>query len=400
VNILPGCFRLLAMLSTVTKEAVQLLLLLIIRAQDALPTRRLVSNLDGTILIVPPRGLGDYLMFTPALRKLRLAYPQANFVALSHSGVTKELDANVSIFNTHLTFPSSRSILQTCRVLLAILRQRPVMLLNAFPLESVWLSIVAIVGRTPYRGGIYLKSKSGRATTQTQVYNRTAQLTGHEVQRGINLVSAFIPHGKMDQSVLKPLIKLSDIEKSLAEYTLGAYNGNSSTVRIAVQPGSSEHQAWKRWPASNYAALVEAFIASGHMLPVIVGDLKERPLVDAILRGSKATSVIDLTGKASLRETLAIVAACDLVVCNDSSLLHIAAAFDIPAIAIYGPTDENRTKPNFSNVTVLRGNPPCAPCFEFPDSTLAENCPIDYSCLSSVSVEMVMLHVTRLINER
>lgn len=92
---------------------------------------------------------------------------------------------------------------------------------------------------------------------------------------------------------------------------------------------------------------------------------------------------LNLIGKTSVREMMALISEMDLVVTNDSGPMHVAAAFDRPIVALFGPTDHTTTSPVCSNFRIVRHETECAPC-------LKRKCPEDHRCMSAVSVEDVI----------
>ncbi len=135
----------------------------------------------------------------------------------------------------------------------------------------------------------------------------------------------------------------------------------------------------KRWPAERYAATVQRVLGRQGGTAVLLGVESERE-VNASISQALSGQVVDLCGKTSLRETVALIGLADLVLSNDSGLMHVAAAWGRPQIAIFGPTDEHATHPQNSNAQVLVGQAYCRPCFR-------RECPIDHRCMNSIQVD-------------
>lgn len=71
---------------------------------------------------------------------------------------------------------------------------------------------------------------------------------------------------------------------------------------------------------------------------------------------------INLCGKLSIQESMALIKNMDLVIGIDSGLIHVAAALDIPAILLHGPTSLKRWKPRSDKCIVVSHNFECSPC--------------------------------------
>ncbi len=154
-------------------------------------------------------------------------------------------------------------------------------------------------------------------------------------------------------------------------------------------PGA-EYGPAKRWPVSHFAQL-----AASLQLPVVLlGSAKESALcADIALRvnANAAGHCVDLSGRTSLDQALALIACAKAMVSNDSGLMHVAAAFDVPQIALFGSSSPLHTPPLSQRSTViwLRDDPAyrpvldCAPCF-------ARVCPLGHTrCLNDIAPERV-----------
>jgi heptosyltransferase-2 len=91
---------------------------------------------------------------------------------------------------------------------------------------------------------------------------------------------------------------------------------------------------------------------------------------------------INLCGETTLREAAALIEKFKLFVSNDSGLMHVAAAFDIPLIAIFGSTDPAATGPTNPRSRIVQVPASCSPC-------LKRECPEDHRCMNEISVDQV-----------
>ena len=153
---------------------------------------------------------------------------------------------------------------------------------------------------------------------------------------------------------------------------------------IVVAP--SARWATKRWPARNFAKLI-----SNTATPcVITGTKRDNSIAVKILdnlsdRKTKSAKTINLCGKTGLKELTALIAGAKAVVTNDSGPMHIAAALNKPVIAVFGPTDPEKTGPygweDSDKMSVIRAGVPCSPCRK-------RTCD-DLVCMNNVSVRSV-----------
>ncbi len=92
---------------------------------------------------------------------------------------------------------------------------------------------------------------------------------------------------------------------------------------------------------------------------------------------------LDFSGKTSLSEAMALIEKCDLFITNDSGLMHVAAALDVPLVAVFGSTNSITTGPCNQNSRIVQVPLECSPC-------LRPECPKGHlDCMDQISVEMV-----------
>ncbi len=157
---------------------------------------------------------------------------------------------------------------------------------------------------------------------------------------------------------------------------------------VAFAPGAAFGQA-KRWPPAHVAEVIAALARDG-VGAVVVGAAADRPARDALesaLRagaGARGGAVpfADLVGRTDLTTLAAVLAACAVVVSNDSGAMHVAAAAGTPVVAVFGPTDERATAP-LGEHTIVSASVFCRPCH-------LRSCPIDHRCMRRVTPAHVL----------
>jgi heptosyltransferase-2 len=195
--------------------------------------------------------------------------------------------------------------------------------------------------------------------------------------------------GESDLATDQPRLHLdtNDIDKTLAEMNLqrGAY--------YVFAPGA-EYGPAKRWPAAHFSALAHQLD-----LPVVLlGSGKEFELCEAIaapVNAAQPGKCINLAGKTTLAGAFIAIAATKNIVSNDSGLMHVAAAFGVRQMALFGSSSPLHTPPLNDQATVLwlknePGYQPaleCAPCFE-------RECPLGHTrCLTDITPAEVLTRV-------
>ncbi|RQP24049.1 lipopolysaccharide heptosyltransferase II [Piscinibacter terrae] len=149
---------------------------------------------------------------------------------------------------------------------------------------------------------------------------------------------------------------------------------SDAASKVGLTPGQfftfapgAEYGPAKCWPADHYAELARSLHAK-HGLPIaLLGSGKEAELCDRIsLMAPDACRV--LAGKTSLKDAMALIAASKGLVSNDSGLMHVAAAFGLPQVAVFGSTSPEHTPPLNRRAQVIwlkdELGLECSPCFE------------------------------------
>jgi ADP-heptose:LPS heptosyltransferase len=119
----------------------------------------------------------------------------------------------------------------------------------------------------------------------------------------------------------------------------------------------------------------------------------EEEMIREMARGLKGRISL-AAGKTSVKQVAALIEQCDLLICNDSGLMHTAVAVGTPVAAIYGPTDFRRTAPLGDRNTVIRHELPCSPCFKLEGDDQVQACP-HHDCLMTITTDEVLHAIAR-----
>jgi len=170
----------------------------------------------------------------------------------------------------------------------------------------------------------------------------------------------------------------------------------SRREKVAViSPGS--RMAAKQWPVDHFKEMVRRLLAHSRLRVILVGGPKERETADAV-RAINPDRILTLAGETNFMEFAALVEACDVVVCNDSAALHVAAALRVPCVAIFGPVEPAKVVHRSSSyeTVALQGTESCLCGYDVFDE---RPCSHDNICLTSLTPERVVDTVMRLLGE-
>lgn len=332
------------------------------------------------IVVRGPNWLGDAVMCEPALSQVRALFPQAEITLLVKPAIADLLAQHPAVHRTLVYDDRGRHAGLTGKWTLAgVLRRHrfdlAILFQNAF--EAALISFLAGI---PRRFGYATDGRSLFLTDPVGVPPRSAQR--HQVEYYWDLLK---PLGGQGQAPAPRLFVTSEESALIARRLADAGIGPSDLV-IGVNPGSTYGHA-KRWLPDRYAEVVnrvvrDAQAQSGARVGVaIIGAKGEEPLGKAIADRIHTRTVV-CSGQTTVRELMALVKRCQLFLTNDTGPMHVAAAFHVPLVAVFGPTDWQTTSPFGVRAQLVRQPVSCAPC-------LLRECPIDHRCMTGVTVEQV-----------
>jgi heptosyltransferase-2 len=315
-------------------------------------------------------------MTTPAMAAIRQHFPDARITLLAKPWVMPVFDNNPHV-DQFLTYQADErhkgamGILRLSRDLkphgfdLAILFQ------NAFEAALItWLA------KIPRRLGFTTDARSLLLTHRVRTWRNLKK--GHLVDYYIGLLTG----AGMAPGQRRLILVLSDDEKQQARQMLKESGIFSNSPIIGINPGATYGTA-KRWPMERFVTFSRRMIDERQANVLIFGGPGEAQLGDQIA-GQVGRNCINFCNRTSLRQAMALIGCCNAFVTNDSGLMHVAAALDVPQVAIIGPTDPVATGPvnEASRMVQKVGSCHRAPC-------LLPHCPIDHRCMTAIDVEEV-----------
>ena len=161
--------------------------------------------------------------------------------------------------------------------------------------------------------------------------------------------------------------------------------------RLAILCPGAEYGPAKRWPVEHFAALTLQLQLAGYTVWTIgsANDQESGAAIESLSDGI----AINLCGRTKLADAIDLMSQADIVVSNDSGLMHVAAALQRPLIALFGSSSPQFTPPLSKKVAILQHSVPCSPCF-------ARTCRYDHmDCLTQLLPETVMASIRTLTPE-
>lgn len=244
---------------------------------------------------------------------------------------------------------------------------------QAILLPNSWKSaLIPFFANIPLRTGFLGEARWGLLNDARKLDKQALTMT---VQRFVALATP-----KNQQSVEYPTPALK-IKTSDQQAVIKQFKVDTEKKILALCPGA-EYGPAKQWPAKHFAALAKQKIADGWAV-WIFGSAKDQMVSEQIKQLAGGTCH-DFSGKTSLAEAIDLMSLAEVVVSNDSGLMHVAAALDKKLVAIYGSSDPKFTPPLNTEAKILNLNLECAPCFK-------RECPLGHTnCLNNILPAQVL----------
>ncbi len=314
-------------------------------------------------------------MATPILADLKAAYPKASITAMCQSNVASLITHDPNI-DSILSFDKPKGLFNKNQAyeIIEPLKEGgfdlSILLTNSF--SSAWWF---------WRAGV--KNRLGYACNL-----RSPLLTcalpfpkNIETQHLIDTYKMLLNHLGVSVSDRAPKLYLTDFEIKHAKKMLEKYGFNEKINKVVgINPGAAYGSA-KCWLPERFRKVTHDLLKDESVFVVYFGDSSQIPLIDQILKKPNSR-VINLAGKTSIRELMALISICKVFLTNDSGPMHIAYALNTPTLALFGSTNHIKTGP-CSPGKVIYKKVECSPCYK-------RVCPIDFRCMKGISADVVI----------
>jgi len=376
------------------------------------------------ILIRGTNWLGDAVMTTPALLRLREKFPEAHIALLTpeklrdlwlaspkqgkggpHHPVVNEIipfvpgenafsvgqKLRAGKFDLALIFPNSpRSVIETW------LAGIPKRMGYARPWRNFFLTNAiaprADTVKTRKRSTSEIKRLIRGTGFQPVNHPNTGQRpvphsSAHQIHEYLHLAAAL----GANSEPLPPQLVVTPDEIEAAKKKFGL---NEIEQPIFGLNAGAEYGPAKRWPIKKFIAATREIQQYTNCVWLLFGGKADVLIANQIKSTQNSKLKIqNLIGQTSLRELMALLKACRVLLTNDSGPMHVAAALGTPVVVPFGSTSPELTGPGLPGDTrhrLLKSDAPCSPCFR-------RECPIDFRCMNGISVERVVKAVLETI---
>lgn len=333
-----------------------------------------------TIAVSKFKGMGSILQATPMLSAIKKKYPQAEIVFVSSKSNITILE-KIDLIDTIVIVDDSsfyKFFISNIKSILFLMKKHPEIYFD-LEIYSDYSTLFTLFSLSINRVGFYLRSSSFRMGIYTHMmfFNPRVPIADVYLQL-VQLIGC-----KKEDLELYPLMKsIKSLPKRERRY-------------IVINPNSSDLRLERRWAQSNFVELIIEILAnfSSFNILLIGGKGDEESYSQEIADRINNERVINMAGKTSIEEAIAIVDAADLMVTNDTGPMHIAFCLDTTVICLFGPCSPDQYGIS-KNAHIIYKPVYCSPCVH--DFEVAP-CNGDNVCMKLITTDEVYQKVSELL---
>ncbi len=350
------------------------------------------------ILILSLAGIGDSLMFTPALKVLRKNMPAAEIHILSMLSGTSEIykfnkDIDKNIYFNFI----EEGVIKSLLFLYKLRKEKYDISINVYPMNRFEYNMVSLLAGAKMRLGHLYNHQNLKNLNFLHTKKIKEDDNLHNVVENIHLLKFL---GIETEDIPGLSITVPEEVSRFAKEWLKDNSLKESDFIIGFHPGSStlKNHINKRWLPEYFASLGNRLIDKYNPKILLLGGPEEEDLRNSINKLINNTGIVVKTDE--LLKTIAIMKYCKLFISNDTALMHIASALKLNIVSIYGPTSEVYAYPWGTNYKIAKTDICCRPCFYYSPKHLA--CSLkdnQFACIRDLSVNNVLEKVEELMKE-
>ena len=339
------------------------------------------------ILIHLLPGIGNALMFTPTLRLIRKKFPNAEITCLVMYKTCEDLlKDNPNIDKLILYEFQKKGHFRSLFFVIKLRNENFDISIMPYPANNYYYTIVNFLCGGKLR--ITHKYPIKKFSSLSFLYSKKIPINEniHEIDENFNLVRLIGIESDSNNKKLDLLLDEMSL-KSAKDFFI-KNNINDKILVIGIHPGSSVQAGMinKRWDKDNFVKVADILYEKLKCNVLIFGGSDEHDLKQYIYDKMNHKPII--VNSKGILETAALISRCNVFLCNDTGLMHIAAALDVPTVVIEGPVDPNKTLPLGDKHKAIFLPLLCRPCYKVGDKL---HCRFGhYNCLKYIDIDKVV----------
>ena len=282
-------------------------------------------TVPNRIILVSNTALGDTILSTPAIKSVRLKFPEAKIILIVHKNLYAFFQGFESVDEVVIY---SSSLVGSIKQGLYFRRKNfdTIFFFHSNGPQDLFLALLS--GASNILKAINYPAKVSDKFQKIMLNKIDYQNTKHIIEHRLDLVRYFKPM-RLDKSLSIP-----------SRYYLEDTNKNSNIIALQL----SAADIYKAWPVSNFLKLMTQVVdsLSGNCKIILLGINSETQLASNFEKKFKYQHLVkNLCGKTSIQELQSILQGSNLLITNDTGTLHLAVAVKTPTISLFSPTDPN-----------------------------------------------------------
>ncbi len=347
-------------------------------------------------MVSASNGLGDIVLVTSLVQAIKQTFnnPEIYFLVRKHdfNKIVRFFPEKVNILTADLDDNDS---FISCKYVCNEIKPLGIDLVIHGYLES-WTdcSLMVKSGKIPFSIGPYRNAGGKLMDMNTFSFVHNASLTHPYINN-----KSFYDYIGLNKPFDVCLKFASKDNMAGIKLLMKDFGMSKDDIILGIHPGCTAKAYYKRWPAERFCKVANDFcdISIKHKV-LIFGGYED---VDAInqLENIKYSDRIKIVRNEDILNVLALVRQCALFICNDSGLMHLAAAVNIPTIAIFGPTSAEEHKQVYNGLNIIEKPLGCRPCYNTKHLTeCLSGERTNPLCMDSISTNMVFEKILDVLN--
>ncbi len=288
------------------------------------------------VLFITLSNIGDVILTLPCLDILKTIYPQAEFTVMVGPRPKEIFKDNPNIKEL-IIYDKHSPLIEKIKLFNQLKKQRFDMVID---LRNTFFGafLFAYYKTSPFLViPEHIKHMKDRHLFKLQTPN--SQLPTSKIQKGTLYIKP------EDEAYIKEILK--------------QHNISETDKIIVVSPGARSHI--KRWDKEGFLKVCQSLIQEDKAKIVLVGDIADLPIAEYIAKGIR-DNLVNLCAKTTITQLASLFKKALLLITNDSAVLHLGSYLNVPIVAIFGPTAEEKYGPWSEKSCVVAKNISCRPC--------------------------------------
>lgn len=332
------------------------------------------------ILIIKISSIGDVILATPSIKALRNKFPQAKIFCLVGKNNRQAIER--SPYLDGLIICDFKEKDKGIKGLMALAKElRRYCFDMVVDLQNSRKShLLSFLSMAPKRYGYDNRKLSFLLNNRTKDNPLVLAAVEHQFQT-LELLGIHTTDTHLE-------IWPSDEDEEYIKNILQTEWLSPKEILIGINLAASSRWLTKCWPIEKIASLCD-MLAQEKMRAVLTGREEDSLLLERLLKLTKSKP-LNFVGKTTILQLACLIKKCAAFVSADSAPLHVAAAVDVPIVALFGPTSPQRHMPPAKKFAIIKRDVECSPCYK-------PNCK-EIICMESISADEVLSSIEKLIS--